>query len=341
MPIYQDCNLPARHGAKLSIKAYAVFVPGDQPKAQHYVQRAYLEAFCDPGPHGKTGSPVLWVHSANRPPHRQNPKECAVENYFYCHQDEAGERSFIAEKFLADLESASADVVKAAQSGVLPTSIRDRFTLTGYVAMSLVRTPKGKQNIDQATIDHQVQQIRDLVNDPVRHAEFCAEMERETGERMDPEESRRALSGGKVRAVQTSRGWSLRMMADMMMFFQERFMNMRLLLLHANDAFFVTSDCPVAVHDPATMPLLPKGFQSFEMRFPLSREYCLAGTFSPGPTQLELASSEVEKLNRFLVRQADRFVYAPFDAEYIQQELAESQTTKPANRQDEVIQFLE
>lgn len=316
-------------------------MPGDKPKAQHYVQRTYLEAFCDPIPHEKTGSPVLWVHSANQPPRRQVPKECAVENYFYCHQDEKGERSFLGEKFLADLEAASADVVKAAQAGVLPTTRRDRFTLTGYVAMSLVRTPTGKKNIDKATIDHGVQQIRDLVNDPVRHAEYCAEMEKRTGKRMDPDESRRALSRGKVRAVQTSRGWSLRMMAETMLLFQQRFMNMRLLLLRANDAFFVTSDHPAAVHDPSTTPFLPRGSLSFEMRFPLSREYCLAGTYSSGPTELQLASDQVEKFNRALIRQADRFVYAPFNADYIQRELADTQAMKIANLRDDAIQFLE
>ncbi|HUZ97186.1 MAG TPA: DUF4238 domain-containing protein [Edaphobacter sp.] len=316
-------------------------MPGDKPKAQHFVQQKYLEAFCDPVTHEKTGSAVLWVHSANHAPRRQVPKECAVENYFYCHEDESGERSFLGERFLADLESASGDVVKAAQAGVLPRTLRDRLTLTGYVAMSLVRTPTGKKHIDQAAIDQSVQQMRDLVNDPVRHAEFCAEMEKTTGKRMDPEESIRKLSGGKVRAVQTNRGWSLRMMAEMMMLFQQRFMNMRLLLLHANDAFFVTSDCPVAVHDPATMPLLPRGFRSFEMRFPLSREYCLAGTYSSGPAEVQLPSNQVEKLNRFLVRQAARFVYAPFDAEYIQRELQDAHAKKIANQRDDVIQFFE
>jgi hypothetical protein len=219
-------------------------MPGDQPKAHHFVQQKYLDAFCDLAPHEKTGAAVLWVHSANQPPRRQVPKECAVENYFYCHEDENGERSFLGEKFLSDLESASADVLRAAQRGELPATLRDRFTLTGYVAMSLVRTPAGKRLMDQATIDDYVQQMRDLINDPVKHAEFCAEIERETGERMDPEESKRALAGGKVRAVQTNRAWSLRQMTEMMMFFQKHFMGMRLLLLHANDAFFVTSDCP-------------------------------------------------------------------------------------------------
>ena len=313
-------------------------MPGDKPKAQHFVQQKYLEAFCDPIPHEKTGSAILWVHSATQAPRRQVPKECAVENYFYCHE-ESGQRSFLGEKFLADLETASDDVLKAAQRGNLPTTLRDRFTLTGYAAMSLVRTPTGKRLIDQATIDHSVQQIRDLINDPIRHAEFCAAMERETGKRMDPEESKRALTGGKVRAVQTNRGWSLRMMAEMLMFFQQRFMGMRLLLMHANDGFFVTSDCPVAVHDPATMPLLPQGFQSLEMRFPLSREYCLAGTYSPGPTRLELDADQVRNLNGFLVRQADRFVYAPFNADYIQAELQKSSAKRITTPQDGVIRF--
>jgi hypothetical protein len=256
-------------------------MPGQQWKNQHTVQEAYLKAFCDPVPHEKTRASVLWVHSANKEPVRRVPRKCAVEPYFYCHDDN-GQRSFLGEAFLSDLESVSGDVVKAARNGNLPTTLRDRYTLTGYVAMSLVRTSKGKRLIDQAAIDHSVQKIRELVNDPVRHAEYCAAMERETGERMDPETSKQALTRGKVRAEQTNRGWSLRMMAEMLMFFQQRFMGMRLLLMHANNAFFVTSDCPVAVHDPATRPLLPQGFLPLEMRFPFSREYCLGRVHTIG-----------------------------------------------------------
>jgi len=111
-------------------KGKLVYMPGDQPKAHHFIQQKYLEAFSNPVPHEKTGAAVLWVHSANQPPRRQVPRECAVENYFYCHEDENGERSFLGEKFLGDLESASADVLRAAQGGKLPATLRDRFTLT-------------------------------------------------------------------------------------------------------------------------------------------------------------------------------------------------------------------
>jgi hypothetical protein len=96
-------------------------------------------------------------HSANKPARRQVPKECAVENYFYCHEDEPGQHNFLGENFLADLESASSDVLGAAQGGMLPTMLRDRYTLTGYAAMSLVRTPTSKRYIDQAAINHSVE----------------------------------------------------------------------------------------------------------------------------------------------------------------------------------------
>ncbi len=315
-------------------------MPGDQPKAQHFVQQKYLDAFCDPLPHNKTGAAVLWVHSADQPARLQIPKECAVENYFYCHEGDNGERSFLGENFLARLESASAEVLRAAQAGNLPRILRDRFTLTGYVAMSLVRTPSAKRLMDQAIIDNYVQQMRDVINDPIRHAAFCAEIEKETGERMEPEESKRALVGGKVRVTQTNRAWSLRQMAEMMMSFQEHLMGMRLLLLRANNGLFLTSDCPVAVHNPATRPILPPGFQSYEMVFPISRKYCLAGTYSVGPANLEIEADQVENLNRFLIRQADRFVYAPFDAHYIQPELQNSLADKAAKKRDDALQLL-
>jgi hypothetical protein len=199
--------------------------------------------------------------------------------------------------------------------------------------------PRGGLHKAKATIDHSVQQIRDLINDPVRHAVFCAAREKETGERWDPEESKRRLKAGRLRAVQTSRAWSLKQMVEMLLFFQKRFMQMRLFFVHANDAFFLTSDYPVRVHDPATARLLPRSFQSFEMLFPLSREYCLAGAYSAGPAQLELEADQVHNLNRRMVRQADRFVYSPFHAPYIQSELEESHRIKSATQHDDVIQF--
>jgi hypothetical protein len=97
-------------------------------------------------------------------------------------------RSFSAEAHLSNLEQASKQVLDAAGQGILPTTLKGRFTLTGYVALSLVRTPQGKKYIDRAALNHAVQAIQDLLSDPIRHAEFCKELEDETGQRYDPEE---------------------------------------------------------------------------------------------------------------------------------------------------------
>jgi hypothetical protein len=115
---------------------------------------------------------------------------------------------------------------------------------------------------------------------------------------------------------------------------------MHLVLLHANDAFFLTSDCPVAVHDPEKRPPLHPRARYLDMRFPISRDYCLAGSFTPGPSRLEIQREEVEKMNRMLIGQADRFVYAPFDADYIQPALKDSLAKKAAQKPDDTIRFF-
>ena len=83
--------------------------------------------------------------------------------------------------------------------------------------------------------------------------------------------------------------------------FQTMSMRMRLLLLHANGAFFLTSDCPVRVHNRVRAAAATHGFQAFEMLFPLKRKYCLAGVYSAGLDRIELESDQVHDVNRSLV----------------------------------------
>jgi hypothetical protein len=157
-------------------------MPGDEPKAHHYVQCAYLEGFCDPT---LTGPPRLRIYSPNQPVRTQIPKECAVENYFYCF-DEDGKCNFIVEKTLAEMESASASVLDTARQGRLPATATDRLTLAGYIALSIVRTPTAKKIIDQAYIDRHVDWLRALVNTPGQLEAYHDEEERRTGIKRDP-----------------------------------------------------------------------------------------------------------------------------------------------------------
>lgn len=116
-------------------------------------------------------------------------------------------------------------------------------------------------------------------------------------------------------------------------------MGMSLSLLHANDSFFLTCDCPVRIHELAFGPLVLSGFQRIEMLFPLNRDFCLAGSHSKDKDRLELSKGEVQVVNTSIIHQADRCVYAPFDAPYIRDELRRSQLEKLTAQTSDLIRF--
>lgn len=289
-------------------------------KSQHFVQRAYLEAFCSDVPSAKTGERFLWVHTAKKR-WQATPSACATENYFYCHDPGDGSKSFLGETFLSDLEAASMDVLRAAQKGDLPTRLQDRLTLTGYVAMALARTPSAKAAMHHAAAVDAIDSVNELINDPVRLADYCAELAR-MGEVTTPQEVKAKLTGGRVRVSQTDRSFSLKMMAEQIMFFQSMFMRMNLCILHATKGAFVTSDRPVTVADPSTAPVFTDGRISHELVFPLCKNFCLIGTFCKTGCRLEVGPQILQALNAKQAREADRFVYAPFEGDFLQHELA-------------------
>ena len=188
-----------------------VSMQSGNPKAHHYVQRAYLEGFCDPELSVQAGRPRLRVYSPNRPMRTQSPRECAVENYFYCF-GQNGERNFEVEKVLAEMEAASEQVLNAARSGRLPRNPTDRLTLAGYIALSIVRTPTAKRIVDKAYIDTYVERFRELIDTPGQLEAYLEEEAEMTGIQRDADEERSKLKGGKMRAIQTSHGGSLLMM---------------------------------------------------------------------------------------------------------------------------------
>jgi hypothetical protein len=72
------------------------------PKQQHYVHRAYLEAFTDPD-YEKRGESYLWAYLPGKSPFRQKPDRIAKRNYYYCF-DREEKRQFDFEHTLQKLE---------------------------------------------------------------------------------------------------------------------------------------------------------------------------------------------------------------------------------------------
>src|SRR5439155_16140294 len=131
----------------------------------------------------------------------------------------------------------------------------------------------------------------------------------------DVDEYRQALKAGKVRAEQTNRAWSIRIVLEEMLRIQGIFVNMKWSLLEAHDAYFLTSDCPVGIQPS------PHDAGSLEFFFPVSRKYCLCGRTGGGEGKLLGSDEEVLGINRALISQADRFVFSPVNSPYIQETL--------------------
>jgi hypothetical protein len=268
----------------------------------------------------------------------QIPRECAVQNYFYCF-DQDGDRNFAVEKTLADMEAASAPVLNAVKRGRLPRNLTDKLTLAGYIALSILRTPTAKRIVDQAYVDSHVARLRALIDTPGRLEAYLAEEAERTGVKRDADEQRRKLKGGQVRAVQTSHGGSLLMMFQQLPVFQEKIVKMHWTLLRS-DSMFLTCDQPVVLPSPdRKLARLEPGQIDPDFLFPVSRRFSLAGSSFQMDEYAEVDEASTKLFNIALIKRADRFVYSPFHASYIQEEIEESHRKKIATIKSDVIQF--
>jgi hypothetical protein len=301
---------------------------------------AYLNSFSDPQPQRRSAKPFLWVYSAKNEARYQTTKECATENYFYCF-DKDGARSFEVEHAIADLENLSLPLLLRAQQGELPASVQDRLTFAGYVALAATRTPTAKSIFNQVAIDAQVNALREIANVPGKLEAILGEREMESGEKLDADEERRKLKAGKMRAVITERDWSLRCMFEETLRMQSRLVKMDWTLIRAKGAFFLTSDFPVLLSNPLQSNHVHKGTGSSpDFLFPISRHICLAGGTGFGREDLVVTdAAQVRKINLALIKRADRFVFSPFRAPYVQQKLDQSFEIREVSKVGDVIQL--
>ena len=117
-----------------------------EAKGQHYVHRAYLQAFVDPDGRDE----YLWLYTPQKHPFRQRPERVAKRNYFYCQIDKE-ERSFEAEHILQKLEDAALPILRKVNGREFVPSDDDRITFAGYTALAFARVPTFKEFIDQTT----------------------------------------------------------------------------------------------------------------------------------------------------------------------------------------------
>jgi uncharacterized protein DUF4238 len=296
-------------------------VPGEEPKSQHYVHRAYLEGFQDPDLE-KKGVSFVRVYMPGKSPFLQRPLRVAKRNYYYCYEREE-QRLFQAEHGLGKLEDVALPVLRQLRERRFHLSPEDRLTFAGYVALSHTRVPTFQRTMDRLASLLSAKQLEFVANDERALKWAIAKIREDTGEDIDPQEFRKKLTGGTVIVKQTSREWSLRQMFQTMLFLQEVIFDMKwtFLLAPEDDAGFLTSDNPVSLFDPVGGQLGGIGFASSpaaHFTFPVSRSMCLLAGHQQGPETAELNGSKVRTVNKGTITRADSQLYAPFKSEAVQ-----------------------
>ena len=296
-------------------------MPGEEPKSQHYVHRAYLEGFQDPSLEEK-GESFVWAYMPGKSPFPQRPERLAKRNYYYCYEREE-QRQFQAEHGLQKLEDLALPILRKFRDRRFGLSAEHRLTFAGYIALSHTRVPTFQKSMDRLASLIMGKQLEFVANDKRALEWATAKIREETGEEIKPEEFQRKLTGGTVEMRQTNREWSLGQMFQMMLFLQQVIFDMKwtFLLAPEDDAGFLTSDNPVSLFDPMVGRLGGIGFASSPVAhftFPISRGVCLLAQHRRGPATAKLNGSKVRSVNKGTITPADSQLYAPFESASVQ-----------------------
>lgn len=297
-------------------------MPSENPKSQHFVHRAYLQGFQDPALVAQ-GKRALWLYMPGKHAVTQIPERVAKRNYYYCYR-ENDERQFLVEHGLQELEDATLPILLRLRQGDFALAVNDRLTFAGYVALSHTRVPTFEKFTNRIAALSEAKKVELFANNPKALTSLLAEHEARTGERLDPEDFRRKLTGGNVVVTQTDRAWSIKQMFTTMMALQKLIFEMHWSFLKAPSESdgFLTSDNPVSLFDPLEGPMRGIGFLSspaVHFTFPISKDICLLARRHTQPLAVDLTASEVRQTNTGTITRADGQLYAPFRSHAVQE----------------------
>jgi Protein of unknown function (DUF4238) len=309
-------------------------MPAEQPKAQHFVHRAYLEGFQDSSLL-RQKKRAVWLYMPGKTPIRQAPERLAKRNYYYCHHQ--GEtRQFFAEDVLQKLEDAALPILNQLRNRDFTLSLQDRLTFGGYVALSHTRVPTFETLVNYLAALTSARQLEHIANNRAALEWAVAEIEKVEGKKIDVDDHRKGLTGGSVYATQTNRAWSLKQMFEAMQSLQEVIYRMfwTFMIAPESDDGFLTSDNPVAFFDPVEGMNKHIGsaiLAAPHFTFPICKDICLLAQPRRNPDTVRLNASDVRQVNRGTITRADGQLYAPFNSGPVQRlfNKIHKQTSRP------------
>lgn len=268
----------------------------------HYVPHFYLEEFTDPET-TPGHEPYVWVRTPDHDWKKRAPVNVAEESGYYSFVDEQGvERQDIEEMF-AQIESIAASIYRDPILRERPLTFQHRWEFATFIAILLGRIPVTIEHFQE----HMAEVARKMLaivqevhrDNPAKWEAYKQHLRQKAGvdlgdlpvDALDPAKykitaSRVAALGltlasvGEIGYLIAQMGWEF--------------------LVSRSEGYFITSDYPVGVINPAALTLNPGlAMRSVELTLPLSRTVALLGGWNaPGSTRWKLASEDViEQVN--------------------------------------------
>jgi len=118
------------------------------PKNQHIIPQCYLKQFLDPNT-PKGHEPYVWIFKREEKiGEKKAPKNILAEKDFYTLKTKLGEKDYIIEKTLSQLEGEYAKIFDKKIKNKIPLNDYEHIIFCAFVAAMLQRTLKQKENIE-------------------------------------------------------------------------------------------------------------------------------------------------------------------------------------------------
>jgi len=284
-------------------------------KKHHFIPRLYLEGFCD-----QQG--MVWTYhkkDADKKSHCQKPENTAFINYFYAlYSDDGTLDSNTFEDALAEIiESPSASAIKSLRSGQIP-SHEDRQRLALLFGYMLVRTPSYRAHYEKEHNKEFKLMLINIAGDVDRFGQLAADYEKINNEPLadDVEEFRLAILAGDYNP-QIHPNVSLHIMNSIGSASAALLVDMKWILLKApENLFFLTSDSPIFITNPAANGFYSPGLLTLDTRVfvPISKDIGLLmirTTESKLDNQIVNNNMDVVKeMNKAIILTAQEFIYS-------------------------------
>jgi hypothetical protein len=284
-----------------------------EPKLHHYVPRFYLKGFADP-----ERPQSVWVYEKGvDAPRSQGIANTAAESYYYSITTPAGEREHRLEtKFLAPIESAATPIIERLRSEPRPTlGETDIQPLAAFLSAAYARSPFSRATSEKLFLGlaaastsrtmRNAQAVQNFLDDNPDIPHSVDEIQRLASEIGDPSKWELRLRKDAAVAVQ------FLFVADIYPYF----MNKHWSVLEASgDPEFISGDSPLSVFvlDPRGRALVGVGIgrPNAEIVLPISPLRALRLTHRPQRDRQRVAARVVSDINRRIVYQTQRYVYA-------------------------------